>query len=221
MLGLWLRRIDEQRAGRLSKPAPGSMKMTGNMEVDRSWHRATLLPDGRVLVTGGFDSYGNALASAEIYDPSTGQFVDAGNMNSKRATHSATMLPNGKVLIAGGANAGNDPHALASAEIYDPGTGRFTATGDLQIARVGHEATLLSDGRVLITGGLGTGSDLPHLASAEIYDPVTGRFAATGSMHEQRVDHTATLLPNGTVLIAGGRRQYASNDALSSAELFK
>ena len=135
MLGLWLRQLDEVRAGHF-KLAPGSVRLTGNMEVDRSWHRATLLRDGRVLVTGGFDSYGNALSSAEIYDPSTGHFVDAGQMTSRRATHSATLLPNGKVLIAGGC-ASTDPEALASAEIYDPDTGRFSPTGDLQVARVG------------------------------------------------------------------------------------
>ncbi len=220
MLGLWLRKLDEVRAGRHSRLAPGSVRLTGNMEVDRSWHRATLLRDGRVLVTGGFDSYGNALSSAEIYDPSTGHFIDAGNMTSRRATHSATMLPNGKVLIAGGC-ASTDPEALASAEIYDPDTSRFTATGDLQVARVGHEATLLADGRVLITGGLGSGAGPTELASAEIYDPGTGTFTTTGSMHERRVDHSTTLLGNGTVLVAGGLSVAGSAAKVtSSAEIF-
>ena len=220
MLGLWLRKLDEVRAGRHFKLAPGSVRLTGNMQVERSWHRATLLRDGRVLVTGGFDSYGNALSSAEIYDPSTGHFVDAGNMTSRRATHSATMLPNGKVLIAGGC-ATTDPEALASAEVYDPDTGRFSPTGDLQVARVAPEATLLADGRVLIIGGLGSGAGFTELASAEIYDPGTGTFTTTGSMHERRVDHSATLLGNGTVLVAGGLSVAGSASRVtSSAEIF-
>ena len=220
MLGLWLRKLDEVRAGRHSRLAPGSVRLTGNMEVDRSWHRAILLRDGRVLVTGGFDSYGNALSSAEIYDPSTGQFVDAGNMTSRRATHSATMLLNGEVLIAGGC-ASTDPEALASAELYDPDTGRFTPTGDLQVARVAPEATLLADGRVLITGGLGSGAGFTELASAEIYDPGTGTFTTTGSMHERRVDHSATLLANGSVLVGGGLSVAGSAGRVtSSAEIF-
>src|SRR6185503_21122134 len=114
MLNLWLQELDKVRANHFSSPnlAPGSIKFTGNMEVDRSWHRSILLPDGKVFVTGGLDSYGNALASAEIYDPATGRFTDAGTMNSKRAGHSATLLANGRVLIAGGAYSKNDWETL-------------------------------------------------------------------------------------------------------------
>ncbi len=223
MLNLWLQELDKVRANHFSSTnlAPGSIKFTGNMEVDRSWHRSTLLPDGKVFVTGGLDSYGDALASAEIYDPATGKFTDAGIMNSKRAGHSATLLPDGRVLIAGGSYSKNDWETLSSAEIYDPATGSFTKTASLNTARMGHEATLLSDGRVLITGGTSANRDTRLVASAEIYDSTTGAFTETGSMSEARVDHTATLLANGKVLVAGGYAvQNSSGGLTSSAELY-
>ena len=223
MLNLWLQELDKVRANHFPspRPAPGSIKLTGNMEVDRSWHRSTLLPDGKVFVTGGLDSYENALASAEIYDPATGRFTDAGTMNSKRAGHSATLLPNGSVLIAGGAYSKNDWETLSSAEIYDPATGRFTQTASLKTARMGHEATLLSDGRVLITGGTSANRDARLVASAEIYDSTTDAFTEAGTMSEARVDHTATLLPNGKVLVTGGYGIKDSSSGLtSSAELY-
>lgn len=223
MLNLWLQELDKMRANHLSNPspAPGAIRFTGNMEVERSWHRSTLLPDGKVFVTGGLDSYGNALASTEIYDPATGRFTDAGNMNSKRAGHSATLLPNGKVLIAGGAYSKNDWETLSSAELYDPATGRFTQTDSLKTARMGHEATLLADGRALITGGTSASRDARCLASAELYDPGTGVFIEAGNMSEPRIDHTATLLPNGKVLVTGGYAMRNSSGGLtSSAELY-
>lgn len=223
MLNLWLQELDKVRANHFSNPnpAPGTIRFTGNMEVERSWHRSTLLPDGKVLVTGGLDSYGTALASAEIYDPATERFINAGNLNSKRAGHSATLLPNGKVLIAGGAYSQNDWETLSSAELYDPSTGRFTQTDSLKTARMGHEATLLADGRVLITGGTSASRDSRCLASAEIYDPGTGAFIEAGDMSEPRVDHTATLLPNGKVLVTGGYAMRNSSSGLTSgAELY-
>ncbi len=223
MLDLWLQKVDEARAGHESKrrPAPGTIRLTGNMEVDRSWHRAILLPNGKVLVTGGLDSYGNALASAELYDPATGEFTDAGKMNSRRYAHSATLLKNGKVLFVGGGEGKETRDTLSSAEIYDPNTGLFTPTGMLKTARLAHEATLLADGRVLITGGMGGNGDASWLASAEIYDPATETFNETGKMREARVDHTATLLNNGKTLIAGGYGNTgARNGVTSSAELY-
>jgi hypothetical protein len=110
-------------------------------------------------------------------------------------------LPNGKVLIAGGGGAAG---TLASAELYDPSYGTFTATGSMTVARWGHTATLLLSGKVLIAEGASSNS-YPYLASAELYDPAAGRFTATDNMTGvARVFHTATLLPSGKVLIAGG-----------------
>ncbi len=121
----------------------------------------------------------------------------AGSMASVRYGHTATLLSNGKILMAGGTNG----VYLASAEVYDPGTGIGASTGSTASARYGHTATLLSNGKVLVAGGH-SGSGI--LATAEVYDPGTGTWTSTGSMASTRYTHTATLLPNGKVLVSGG-----------------
>src|SRR5207244_774652 len=116
-----------------------------------------------------------------------------------RAFHTETLLPNGKVLVAGGSSDGFTSGLLASAELYDPATGTWTATGSLTTGRFQHTATLLPNGKVLVVCGTNnSGSGL--LASAELYDPVSGTWTATGSLTnpaQDRFAHTATLLPNG------------------------
>ena len=185
---------------------------TGSMGTARRFHSATLLGNGKVLITGGEDAASNAFASAELYDPSTGKFTPTtGSMTVARVGHTATLLNNGNVLITGGAT---DPSEVASstAEIYDPTTDKFTATAaTMTAARVEHTATLLQSGKVLIAGGDViffngiANSGIHSLGSAEIFDPGTGKFTATaGSMTVPRESHTATLLSSGKVLIAGG-----------------
>jgi hypothetical protein len=132
-------------------------------------------------------------------------------MTIARESHTATLLPNGQVLIAGGNTAFSFSGVTASAELFDPKTGLFTATGSMTLAREDHTATLLPNGRVLIAGGDNNSSGA--LGSAELYDFKTGTFAATGSMTTGRQFPTATLLSNGQVLVAGGF-------GLSSAELY-
>jgi hypothetical protein len=185
----------------LAEP-PGTFTNTGAMGTARSEHTATLLLSGEVLVTGDYDSGGN-LAAAELYDPATGLFRATGAMTTARAGHTAILLrtprrPGWKILVVGGWN--NDS-VLASAEVYDSATGRFSATGAMATARAGHTATLLPSGQVLITGGWNYSG---NLAAAEVYDPATGRFSTTGVMTTVRAGHTATPLPSGQVLVTGG-----------------
>jgi hypothetical protein len=132
-------------------------------------------------------------------------------MASKRDSPTATVLLNGKVLVAGGWNPINGP--LSSAELYDPATGTWTATGSMNTARENHTATLLRNGKALVAGG-------HDLSSAELYDPVTGTWTATGSMNSKHQVFTATLLLNGQVLVAGSYVNGPGGTVSSSAELY-
>jgi len=204
---------------------------TGSMATARRFHSATILGTGKVLIAGGEDGGATAYASAELYDPSTGTFSATGDMTAPRVGHTATLLANGKVLITGGTSDVSEA-ATASAELYDPATGTFTATtGGMTAARASHTATLLNNGRVLVTGGdviFFNGVQNPtikSLASAEIFDPNTGKFTATGNMTAARESHTATALNDGRVLIAGGSDGAVGNTSpvatpLASAELY-
>jgi len=198
----------------LFDPASGTFAPTHNMGAARSAHAATLLNDGRVLITGGVDA-GTALASAEIFDPASGSFALTGSMGTARYSHTATLLNTGKVLITGGVNLATGGGYIASAELFDPSTGSFAPTGSMETARFLHTATLLNDGRVLVTGG---GQPGVILSTAEIFDPASGTFAPTGNMETSRMSHTATLFSNGKVLVTGGLKNAITS--LSAAELF-
>jgi N-acetylneuraminic acid mutarotase len=195
---------------RLLDPLPGpsataaTWTATGSMPNSHVNHTATLLPDGRVLMVGAYDSDG-APASAELYDPSTGSWKATGDMTRGRAEHTATLLLDGRVLVAGGGDSGTA--RTNTAELYDPSTGSWTATGDMTEARSGHTATLLPDGRVLVAGA--GGDNGVASATAELYDPRTGTWTATANMMERHSYHTSTLLPDGTVLVAGGGESIA------------
>ncbi len=190
----------------LYDPGTGSWTATGGMIEARGGHTATLLPDGRVLVVGG-NSHSGLPASAELYDPGSGTWTATESMGGGRVAHTATLLLDGKVLVTGGYRDSSGPFLplLASAELYDPGSGSWTATGNMIGARFGHTATLLRDGKVLVAGGgSGTDGDGGPLASAELYDPTSGSWTATGSMIEAGPGHPATLLTDGRVLVVGG-----------------
>ncbi|HSB75920.1 MAG TPA: kelch repeat-containing protein [Terriglobales bacterium] len=182
--------------------------LSSSMSTARTNHSATLLMDGKVLITGGRDIVGNGLATAELFDPATETFSSTGSLHTTRAFHSATLLANGKVLIVGGVGPCSDYcRELSTAEIYDPLTGTFSATGSMALGRAGQTATLLADGKVLVTGGGGFGA----LSSAELYDPATGKFTSAGNMLSARENHTATLLGDGKVLIVGGWNGFAAD----------
>jgi hypothetical protein len=187
-------------------PGAGTFATTGSMSVNRVFHTATLLANGKVLVAGGHD------ASAELYDPTSGAFTATGSMSVGRNSHTATLLANGRVLIVGGQNVSG---TLATAELYDPNSGTFTAAGTLAAPRTSCTATLLANGKVLIAGG--SDSAGAPVATTELYDPGTGSFSAASSMASPRTLHTTTRLSNGNVLVTGGLVNMVS---LSTAEVY-
>jgi N-acetylneuraminic acid mutarotase len=208
----------------LYDPATGSWTQTGSMHTARSLHIAMLLPGGKVLVVGGWnenDTLSYPLASAEVYDPATGTWAAAHDMLESTSVQTATLLANGRILVVGGTYELPTPEFVspwegiaASAELYDPAADAWTMTGDLGKTVRGYTATLLSDGRVLVAGGMDRPwtAYAPASASAAVYDPSTGTWGATRDMIEGRSEHTATLLPDGMVLVAGGIIGLGSND---------
>ena len=176
------------------------------LTTPRSLHTASALPDGRILVAGGYNQYNQAVTSAEIYDPATGLLTPTGAMHDGRIAATATQLSDGRILMVGGQDSTGT--ALSSVEIYNPATGQFTLASNLGTSRLNSTATTMNDGTVLVTGGYtgainGASSGIP-LASAEIYNPSTNSWQTAGSMGTTRRNHTATLLSDGTVLVAGG-----------------
>jgi N-acetylneuraminic acid mutarotase len=137
----------------LYDPATGKWTVSGSMATARGQQTGTLLPNGEVLVAGGISNGSSCTATAEIYNPSTGQWTTTGRMTKSRSNHTATLLKDGLVLVAGGLCNGGFSYPDNSAELYDPSTGTWKATGSMNIARVNTAATLLRNGQVLIEGG--------------------------------------------------------------------
>lgn len=183
----------------------------------RSGATAVLLQGGTVLIAGGYNS--QYLTSTEIYDPTTESLSAGASMLVPRQNATATRLSGGRILILGGFNGA----FLNSAEIYSASDNSFIYTdGVMTEPREGHAATPLPDGRVMITGGCNNSNTGEircdnFLASVEMYDPSFETFLEAGSMNTPRMQHTATLLPDGKVLIAGGSD---GANTLASAEIF-
>lgn len=194
----------------LYDPATGSWSVTGSLNTARNNLTATLLNDGTVLAAGG-----EGAAAAELYDPVTGMWRLTGALHNARLFHTATLLPDGMVLVVGGSPNAGGATLLRSAELYDPAGGIWTESGDLNVGRWHHTATLLPNGLVLAAAGQGDGGTT-KLTSAELYDPASGTWTATGSLNVGRYYHAATLLPNGMVLVEGG----AATPREVSAELY-
>ena len=184
-----------------------------------------------MLVAGGYDESGAALGSAEVYNPASGTWSLTGSLNTARTSHTATRLSDGRVLITGGAvgDWSNETTGetdllviVATAELYDPASGTWSPTDTMSTARRYHTATRLSDGRVLVAGGISESSDGSTgggyggpMAGAEIYDPAVGIWSWTGSMSTVHASHTATLLADGRVLVAGG-----DSNTMTIAEIY-
>ncbi|MGH9280010.1 MAG: Kelch repeat-containing protein [Acidimicrobiales bacterium] len=188
---------------------------TGSMGTPRWQHTATALPNGKVLVTGGFTNPFTLGANAqpvsdtaELYDPATATWTATGPMTTRRALHVAQLLDNGKVLVAGGRTCDQPPPTACNftfrtntAELYDPATGAFTPTGSMQFDRHTTAAVKLLDGRVLVPAGFTNVGNGPN---GDIYDPATGTWSQTLNLVESRARQGGALLPGGRVLVMAG-----------------
>lgn len=215
-------------------PASGSFQSDASLSIARMAHASFMLPDGKIMVAGGYNPYAGSSAfdpsfkSTEIYDPSLRTFSLGPDMNFPRRNHVVTTLKDGRILITGGIQlVGSGFGATPNTEIFDPAAGSFVAANRMTDGRWLHTATLLKDGRVLIVGGRNnncTANCLVYtLNTAEIFDLATGTYTPTGSMHISRCNHTASLLPDGRVLILGGETTDdlgTGNDQVGVSELY-
>ncbi len=202
----------------LFDPATNSFAPTGSLLAARANHVAVALENGTVLIVGGLGPGWEFLSSAETYDPATGRFSRAGRMTVPRESHVAVRLSDGQVLIAGGHRGRRaDITLYTSAEIYSPASGAFSRVGDMRLRRHKHDAVLLPDGQVLITGGSDERDDRGVYDSSELFDPRTGTFTAGPPMRLGRYKHAGSslVLPSGLVLIAGGAPQAETYDPRS------
>ena len=181
--------------------------LPARMTTPRLYHTATRFESGplfgQVLIAGGLERSGQALASSELYDPATRSFSPAGNMPSKSFGHTATLLGNGKVVVFGGGN--------SSVQLFDPATRNWSSGGSLSSNRSWHTATVLADGRVMVIGGADNAGKT--LDTTILYNPANGTYVAGPVMDQPRERHTATSLPNGKVLVVGGRKKNGNNYA--------
>jgi N-acetylneuraminic acid mutarotase len=200
--------------------ASGSWTVIANLHNARESHTATLLSNGNVVVAGGQGS-GNVIANTEVYSPTTRAWTTSGNLNTARASANAVLLSRGSVMVAGGCVSACLSGNTKTAELYNSVNGSWSYTGSMTTARVYFGMVLLSSGKVLAVGGC-TGQNSNGCtgvtATAEIYDPSTGKWSATGSLKTARGAFTATLLQSGKVLVAGGIN--SAGNPIKSAELY-
>ena len=197
-------------------PATGSWTRAASMGLSRGGHTASLLDEGTVLVAGGalggiggigVGRQGFLRSTMEVYDALEDSWARSGKLDA------------GRVLVAGGFRQDRGPPTTDSVEVYDPSRGTWSSTGSLAEKRLFHTLTLLQDGRVLAVGGMPSfGSGATGVEVAEVYDPSDGTWTEAGSLQEVRRWHTATLLEDGTVLIAGG--MIGELESLQSAEIY-
>jgi len=201
-------------------PPPKFTALTPVLTSGRAMHTATLLSDGKVLITGGFSAAtvpAPALNTAELYDPAANTFTALTNrIQSARTSHAATRLADGRVLLTGG-QTNNDGDGTNTAELFDPANQTFTSvTAVMTSPRGGHASVLLGDGRVLVMGGFN--NSCTSLNTAEVFDPTNQSFTAlTSMMAAGRSELEATALANGMILLTGGG---SCDNTFDTAELF-
>ncbi len=204
----------------LFDPVTGLFTTGSTMRVSRPFSadnaNATVLHDGRVLFFGGSTP---ASQTSEIFNPATGTFDWTGTMLAQRAFATGTLLPDGRVVIIGGSSILPVSGFPSQVEVFDPATGTFSALGSIIQPRRNHSATLLPDGKILITGGWlpTTTGPMVSTASVEIFDPATGISEQVGNLATRRADHRAAALATGQILVTGGR---TDTPFLRSAEIF-
>jgi N-acetylneuraminic acid mutarotase len=202
-------------------PRTNAWSLAASLLAPRSSHVATLLQDGRVLVAGGDSDNGQLLATAELFDPASNKWAPAGQMAVARHVFSATPLKDGTILVVGGFE---HPEQVggAIAELFRPPTETWRPAGYPTQPRVGDgfATTILRDGRVLICGGNVRTDLADRLAAGFIYDPRLDRWSPTSDMTRGRVAHSASLLPDGRVLVAGGREVYVNGTPMNTTEFF-
>lgn len=198
-------------------PPTGNWTTTGSIPTsERFAFPLTVLPNGEVLASGGQAVFQIVTYyESDLYNPTNGTWQTTGYMNYARQNHTATLLTNGLVLAAGGVTAGLGGGPLSTCELYSPVTGLWTNTGSMKMARYSHTAVLLTNGFVLVAGGI---SNSVTLASSELYNPAAGTWISTGNLNTPRAFASAFVLTNGTVLVVGG--QDTNNATLSSAEIY-
>ncbi|WP_406624077.1 IPTL-CTERM sorting domain-containing protein [Acidovorax sp. SDU_ACID1] len=197
-----------RQSAEITHPAAFTRSATASLPGTRTFHAATLTASGSVLISGGASGGTNTyLAGAQRYRPDSASapaaWLGAAALPAPRSYHTQTLLPNGRVLVAGGWALVQPPNVTELSKatlLYDESTDAWTDAAPMQIGRYRHTATLLPDGSVLVAGGTSMASP----GAAETYDPSTNQWQATGSMNTPRIGHTATLLPDGRVMVAGG-----------------
>ena len=192
-----------------NKASKGEWSLTGSMSTPRVEHTATLLPNGQVLVVGGSPDFFSCVATAELFNPATGQWTATASMTSPRCNHAAVLLTNGQVLIAGGQAAAtvcsngtcHSGDSLDTAELYNPETGTWQATANMNAARAFIGAELLLNGKVLVAAGEDiTNGTNTSLSSAELFDPSQGRWDFTANLVSP-ARNVGARLDNGDVLL--------------------
>jgi hypothetical protein len=234
-------------------PSTRHWTLAAPLPISRVMHTATRLTDGRVLLLGGHETrvpgpppdyvttFGSSWSTViddtgDLYDPASDTWTTIPGPLASRDYFSATLLADGRVLVAGGLDASDD--ALGSCELYDPVSGDWTMTGSFTTSgspparyaplafwhRWGHTATLLNDGRVLVAAGFVDDFVMEQAPQAQLYDPATGAWTLAGEISDTRGWHTATLLADGRVMVAGGEWHHCNGGCgertLASTEIY-